>query len=156
MKIAEMPSKIFNLLQKRGFSKIEIAAMFIIFTLCLIFSFFKFNSILDSAEEEAAKRNLISLRMTISSYYNDNNGAYPSADIERELINGKYLPKIPPLKIKHHSKTEKISIFKENQTEDDGTWVYVPQASQDGKKRAGDFYINCSHKNSDGNIWSSL
>jgi hypothetical protein len=157
MKAVELTRAIFNFLQKFGFSKIEAVALFFVLALFVIFACFKFNSILDLAEEEAAKKNLISLRAAVSSYYNDKDGVYPEgADIEKELIDGKYLPKIPRLKIKHHSKTDKIALFKEKQGEDSGTWVYVSTPSQDGKRRAGSFYINCSHKDSNGNVWSSL
>jgi type II secretory pathway pseudopilin PulG len=141
-----------------AFSRKEIVVLIIITAIVFTGAIMKYIAILKSANEEAVLQNLIALRYAIALYYNDHEEIYPSADIVKELINGKYITSIPYISIPNHNKTNKITIYSASDKNlDSGGWIYKADDSSDNTgKSKGDIWVNCSHTDSKGNIWSSL
>jgi len=142
-----------------GFSAIEIVIAAAILAVFSIIAFPKFSSVIRKSQEGAAKNALGSLRSAVAMYYGDNEGEYPSSDIAAVLAQNKqYIEKIPDLKIPgHHKKTNKIITSGYLENNDTGEWAYKLDDSDDGTgKTKGQIWINCSHKDSKGVIWSDI
>ncbi|MDR3049656.1 MAG: hypothetical protein LBV16_07485 [Elusimicrobiota bacterium] len=143
-----------------GFNRIEIAIAFIVIIIAAVFVVSNLSGVLNAANEKAAKKNLIALRSAVALYYSDNGGSYPSANIVQEIsVSQKYINKIPFVRLSDHKKSNAIAIIEGNSDKnlDTGGWTYKSDDEKDNTgKRKGDIWLNCSHKNLDGNVWSSL
>ncbi|MDR3243166.1 MAG: hypothetical protein LBT79_00280 [Elusimicrobiota bacterium] len=147
-------------MKRFGFNKIELIAALIIIVVLSIIIIPRLSAIINSANETAAKQNLNALRSAIALYYSDNGGSYPSADIVAEISGeNKYISIIPYIHISQHKKRNQIMIMEglADKDLDSGGWAYkLDDAADNTGRRKGDLWVNCSHENLRGEIWSSL
>lgn len=143
----------------KGFSAVELAIALAVVIIVAVIAVPKFVNILRVSEEKATKEALGALRSAIAMYYGDHDGNYPGADIVKELTeNGKYIKEIPfACCPPYHKKSNKIYTGDFDKNKDLCGWAYKP-GDEDGAagRVKGQIWINCSHKDSQGNIWSEL
>ena len=144
---------------KNVFSAIEIVIALAIVVIIAIIAVPRFVNILRKSDEGATKGALGALRGAIAMYYGDHEGNYPSADIAKELTeNGKYIKEIPfAICPPYHTKSNKIYTGDFDKNKDLCGWAYKADDTEDGTGRVkGQIWVNCTHKDSKGNIWNEL
>ncbi len=150
--------------KKNGFSAIEIVIAVAVVVLFAIIAVPKLADVLRKSNEGATKGGLGALRSAIAVYYGDHEGNYPGENIVEEITaDGKYIKEIPVAYCPpYHPKSGKVIVLTgENDAdipEDTGEWIYkAVENDDDGTGRVkGQIWINCSHVDSKGNIWSEL
>lgn len=104
--------------------------------------------------EGATKGNLGAIRSALSIYYGDMEGLYP-ADPVSLTQSGKWLSKIPPAALPpYHERSRIISRltgkeFASGRYMESGGWAYVTDGTDRGR-----FFVNCTHTDSKGHVWS--
>lgn len=144
---------------KKGFSAIEIVIAVAVVLILAIIAVPKLSDVLRKSNEGATKGSLGALRSAIAMYYGDHEGNYPGADIVKELTeNGKYINEIPYAYCPpYHGKSNTIITKDFDKNKDKGGWAYKVDDEEDGTgKVKGQIWVNCSHADSKGNIWSEL
>ncbi|MDD5021562.1 MAG: hypothetical protein PHR82_05415 [Endomicrobiaceae bacterium] len=110
----------------------------------------KFISIVKKSNEATTRANLTALRTAIAVYYGDNNGSFPENVAEVLTKDGKYIKYIPDVYCPpYHDKNNQITT---EPTGDSGQWAYQTTDSED--RQQGEFWIDCSHKDTNGIVWS--
>lgn len=115
----------------------------------------KFAELVRKSSEGATKGNLGALRASLSIYYGDKEGVYPT-DIQELTEGGKYLAVIPKAKTPNfHPDSTGVRYFGslgDQAQQDPGGWGYVndPESKEFGK-----IFVNCSHTDSKGVRWDS-
>lgn len=109
------------------------------------------------ASEGAAKGSLGALRSALSIYYGDTEGRYPST-LSDLTVGGKYLTKIPRIKVASHAETDVVTTLREvadmaslkTKLKDTGGWAYVadPKSSM-----FGTVVVDCTHVDSRAMAW---
>ncbi|MCL1971768.1 MAG: hypothetical protein FWG57_02115 [Endomicrobia bacterium] len=144
---------------KNIFNAIEIVIALAVVVIVAMIAVPKFTSILRKSDEGATKGSLGALRSAIAMYYGDNEGNYPSADIVKELTeNGRYIQEIPFASCTpYHKKSNKVYVGDFEKNKDLGGWAYKADDDEDGTGRVkGQIWVNCTHQDSKGNVWSEL
>ncbi|MCL2144947.1 MAG: type II secretion system GspH family protein [Endomicrobia bacterium] len=144
---------------KNGFSAIEIVIALAVVVIISMIAAPKFVSVLRKSDEGATKGSLGALRSAIAMYYGDHEGNYPGADIVKELTeNGKYMQEIPYAYCSpYHKKSNKIYVGDFEKNKDLCGWAYKADDVEDGSGRVeGQIWVNCTHNDSKGNVWSEL
>ena len=144
---------------KNVFNAIEIVVALAVVVIVAMIAVPKFTSILRKSDEGAAKGSLGALRSAIAMYYGDNEGNYPSEDIVKELTeNGRYIQEIPFAYCPpYHKKSNRICVGDFEKNKDLGGWAYKADDAEDGSGRVkGQIWVNCTHQDSKGNVWSEL
>ncbi|MCL2485315.1 MAG: type II secretion system GspH family protein [Endomicrobia bacterium] len=142
-----------------GFSAIEIVIAVAVIILLAIIAVPKMADTLKKSNENATKASLGSLRSAIAMYYGDHEGNYPDANIAEELTkDAKYIASIPAASgSSYHPKSNKIVISGTEISNDTGEWIYKADDTEDENGRVkGQIWINCTHKDSKGNVWNEL
>ena len=100
-------------------------------------------------KEEITKSNLSRLRTALNIYYADNDGVYPE---NLESLVPKYISHIPEvdLGIDGFPVTNKVTYGK--QPDNTGGWIYCNDKND---PYYGSIIVNCTEKDSLGNVWSS-
>lgn len=145
--------------RKNGFSAIEIVIALVVVVIIAIIAVPKFVSVLRKSDEGATKGSLGALRGAIAMYYGDHEGNYPSTDIVKELTeNGKYIQEIPYAYCPpYHKKSNRIYTGDFDKNRDLCGWAYKADDADDGTGRVkGQVWVNCTHQDSKGNVWSEL
>ncbi|MFC1680151.1 type IV pilin protein [Elusimicrobiota bacterium] len=113
----------------------------------------KFAELVRKSSEGATKGNLGAVRSALSIYYGDMEGVYPQ-DPNELTVDGKYLGSMPRAKTPNlHPDSSQIALIPSPQAlTDEGGWAYVNNPMSPD---FGSFFINCSHTDSKGSLWSS-
>jgi Tfp pilus assembly protein PilE len=113
----------------------------------------KFADLLRKSNEGATRGNLGSMKSALSIYYADMEGVYPDTPTAL-TINGKYMSLIPQAKTPpYHAANNAFLLAADNTGHDDNNgWVYVNATSD---SNYGVAFINCTHTDSKGSVWSS-
>ena len=114
----------------------------------------KFAELIRKSNEGASKGNLGALRSALSIYYyGDMEGQYPSSPLGL-TVSGKYLAVIPPSHApNYHPATTSEQIFSVSPVISDfGSWMYDDISSD---ANYGMLFINCTHTDTKGAIWTS-
>jgi prepilin-type N-terminal cleavage/methylation domain-containing protein len=138
--------------KKSGFTLIELMIVVAIIGILAAIAIPKFAELIRKSGEGASKGNLGSIRSSLSIYYGDMEGQYPST-LAGLTVAGKYLTSIPTAKTPNYhadSAVEKDALL--SAADDAGGWVYnnVPNDSN-----IGNMEINCTHTDTKGSIWTS-
>lgn len=106
------------------------------------------------AMEGTVKANLGLVRSSLSIYYGDTEGKYPSAP--KDLV-PKYFSSFPPVELPDHGSTGEVRIISkfegkdlEPYIKDTGQWLYIADPKS---MRWGEFIVDCSHKDRKGQEW---
>ena len=113
----------------------------------------KFGNLINKTKEGATKGNLGAIRGALTIYYGDMEGLYP-VSIYGLTVNGKYMATLPVSKLPnlHPDALTEASGSTAAVLTDAGGWSYVNN-STDGN--FGSLWVNCSHTDSKGVLWTS-
>lgn len=107
------------------------------------------------SSEGMTRGNLRAIHSALRTYYEDTKGKYPTDDLSSLTIDGKYLSSVPKAKPSpHHPYSNAVSVGSDPSSAitDTGGWAYV----NDPKSPLwGSFFVNCTHTDSRGKVWSS-
>ncbi|MBL0058848.1 MAG: prepilin-type N-terminal cleavage/methylation domain-containing protein [Elusimicrobia bacterium] len=136
--------------QIKGFTLIELMLVVAIIGLLSAIAIPKFAGLIIKSKEAAAKAKLASLRSALSIYYCDNEGILPNDhdDIEPTLV-PKYIDEIPSINIPpsiHPYKNGCRNSVADISPKD--AWVYLWGSTHE-------IFVNCSHLDSTGRVWST-
>lgn len=137
--------------KKISFVEIIVAISIILLVTLIVYP--KFLDIIRKSNEATTRANLTALRSAIAIYYGDNEGKFPTEKIAEELISedGKYIKLIPEVYCPpYHNITNEITT---SPTGDSGKWAYQVEDSED--RQAGELWIDCDQKDSNGVVWST-
>lgn len=137
--------------KKISFVEIIVAISIILLVTLIVYP--KFLDIIRKSNEATTRANLTALRSAIAIYYGDNEGKFPTEKIAEELVSedGKYIKLIPEVYCSpYHNITNEITT---SPTGDSGKWAYQVEDSED--RQAGELWIDCDQKDSNGVVWST-
>lgn len=152
---------------KRGFTLIELMIVVAIIGILAAVAIPKFADLINKSKEGATKGSLGAIRSALAVYYGDQEGLFPVAAEDStnalDTLVGKYLKKIPMAKIPPakdvtpinpgHRDSNAVRGVSSTIVEDDaGGWVYAGLRTQ---AAWGDVMVNCHHKDSKGNPWTT-
>ena len=138
--------------KKSGFTLIELMIVVAIIGILAAIAIPKFAELIRKSGEGASKGNLGSIRSSLSIYYGDMEGQYPS-QIGALTIAGKYLSTVPLAKTpNYHADTSaEVDGILSAETGASG-WFYN---NVSGDANYGAMIVNCSHTDSKGSTWTS-
>jgi prepilin-type N-terminal cleavage/methylation domain-containing protein len=137
---------------KRGFTLIELMIVVAIIGILAAIAIPKFAELIRKSSEGASKGNLGALRSAMSIYYGDMEGQYP-ATVDALTIGGKYLGTVPAAKApNYHSDTNATTLFSVSGLNDVGGWAYMDLATN---ANMSNVYVNCTHTDTKGLIWTA-
>ena len=137
-----------------GFTLIVLMIVVAIIGILAAIAIPKFADLIRKSKEGATKGNLGAVRSALSIYYGDLEGNYPSDNIASLTTGGKYLNEIPKSKTpNYHGDTASV-VAGASETEvftGVGGWAYInnTQASD-----WGNLWVNCTHTDSKGTLWT--
>ena len=136
----------------KGFTLIELMIVVAIIGILAAIAIPKFAELIRKSGEGASKGNLGSLRSSLSIYYGDMEGQYPS-QIGALTIAGKYLSTVPLAKPPnyHAATSAEVDGILSAETGASG-WFYN---NVSGDANYGAMIVNCSHTDSKGSTWTS-
>ena len=111
----------------------------------------KFGGAIQTANENATRAKLGSLRSALGIYYTDMEGHYPS-DLTPMLEPGsRYLTQMMPIYTGAHGKANSVTYVPARETnQDSGAWAYVNAQGADW----GSVYVQCTHTDAKGSVWN--
>jgi prepilin-type N-terminal cleavage/methylation domain-containing protein len=139
----------------RGFTLIELMIVVAILALLVMIVAPRFSSLIRKTQESMTKDGLSKLRSTISRYYVNTEGQYPTDDLSSLVP--KYLNKIPYAKLPpYHYELDAVTVKIENDgtinfIDDRGGWFYNNDPND---ADWGALVVNCTHPDISGKIWS--
>ena len=112
----------------------------------------KFAEMIRKSSEGASKGNLGALRSAMTIYYGDLDGIYP-ATVDALTIGGKYIGQIPVARApNYHADSSVTTLFSLAGISDAGGWAYMDIASN---ANMSNVYVNCTHTDTKGAIWTA-
>lgn len=141
------------MLNRKGFTLIELLIVVVIIGILAAIAIPKFAELIRKSNEAATRGNLGAVRSALSIHYGDLEGAYPYHPAAL-AAGGKYISSIPPAKpSNYHSDSVAVALVASAEDlTDAGGWAYLADpASEDW----GTVYVNCTHTDSKGSVWST-
>ena len=133
-----------------GFTLIELMIVVAIIGILAAIAIPKFASLIRKSSEGASKGNLGSIRSALSIYYGDLEGQYPT-DLGSLTVSGKYMSAIPAAKTPNYHSDTSVAV-QAAATTDVGGWLYN---NVTGDANIGKVFVNCTHTDTKGSIWST-
>ena len=142
----------------KGFSIVEVIILIAIVVIIVFVAMPKFNMLIRRSNEGMTRGNLASLRSAISIYYGENDGNFPGNNIAEVLVNdeGKYIDSIPFAycpPYHHRNNVILTGIDFPTESANTGGWGYKDSDNGTGRNW-GEIWINCTHTDSRGIIFS--
>ncbi len=135
---------------KRGFTLIELMIVVAIIGILAAIAIPKFADLIRKSNEGATKGNLGAVRSALSIYYGDLEGVYP-ANPEQLSVNGKYLGSIPNAKTPpYHGESSGFTLG--TTVDGGGGWMFNNVRTD---SNFGTIFVNCTHTDSKGNVWTT-
>jgi prepilin-type N-terminal cleavage/methylation domain-containing protein len=138
--------------KKSGFTLIELMIVVAIIGILAAIAIPKFAELIRKSGEGASKGNLGSIRSSLSIYYGDLEGQYPS-QLAALTISGKYLTAVPNAKAPNYhgdSSAELDALL--SAPDGTGGWVYNNTV---GNANVGGLIVNCTHTDTKGTVWTT-
>jgi len=136
-------------MKKSGFTLIELMIVVAIIGILAAIAFPKFGDLITKSKEGATKGKLGAIRSALSIYYSDLEGHFPD-DPNSLIIAGKYMTHIPTAGIpNHHDDSAAFALT--TSADDNGGWQYNNDASS---TNYGTIFVNCTHTDAKGTIWT--
>jgi type II secretory pathway pseudopilin PulG len=113
----------------------------------------KFADLVRKSGEGAGKGNLGAIRSALSIHYGDREGSYPYHPVAL-TAHGRYMAALPLAKTpSYHPDSDKVTLVASAAgLSDAGGWAYLADpASPD----YGTVYVNCTHTDTKGSVWSA-
>ena len=133
-----------------GFTLIELMIVVAIIGILAAIAIPKFASLIRKSNEGASKGNLGSIRGALSIYYGDLEGQYPN-DMTSLTLSGKYLTSVPAAKAPNYH-TDSSVVYNQLSANEAGGWSYN---NTTGDANMGTVWVNCTHTDTKGSIWTS-
>jgi len=139
--------------KKSGFTLIELMIVVAIIGILAAIAIPKFASLIRKSGEGASKGNLGTLRSSLSIYYGDLEGQYPSL-MYSLTVNSKYLGVIPNAKTPnyHGDVSTELDGANVGAATDTGQWFFDNNTTD---PNVGTVVINCTHTDTKGSVWTS-
>jgi len=136
-----------------GFTLIELMIVVAIIGILAAIAIPKFADLIRKSNEGATKGNLGAIRSALSIYYGDMEGTYPNTP-DALTTNAKYLSDVPKAKTpNYHADASTLSLNSgATALNDKGGWSYDNGTSD---ANFGTLWVNCTHTDSKGTIWST-
>ncbi|MBI4345540.1 MAG: type II secretion system protein [Elusimicrobia bacterium] len=140
-------------MKRRGFTLIELMIVVAILGILSAIALPKFAELIRKSNEGSSKGNLGAVRSALSIYYGDMEGLYPS-DLAALAVNKKYIAEIPRAKAPnyHNDRATANQDAAATVVTDAGGWAYV---NHPGDADFGTLWVNCSHTDTRGGVWTS-
>lgn len=135
---------------ERGFTLVELMIVVSIIALLSAIAIPRFANTIRRANEGTSRGNLGSIRSALGIYYADMEGQYPS-DLSALAVNGKYLAEVPKARLPNYH-GDATSIVNTATADDNGGWAYRDSPTD---PQAGTVFLNCTHTDSIGAVWTS-
>jgi len=153
---------------KKGFTLIELMIVVAIIGILAAIAIPKFADLINKSKEGATKGALSSVRGALQVYYGDNEGWFPTDNLDVLVLNAKYINSIPQAKIPtRHTDSAAVSEFASTVAvtgvfaggsgtfDTPGGWAYF--SDNDNSAVWGTFAVNCSHVDLKGtSYWTSF
>ncbi|MFH1724276.1 MAG: type II secretion system protein [Elusimicrobiota bacterium] len=136
---------------KRGFTLIELMIVVAIIGILAAIAIPKFADLIRKSNEGATKGNLGAIRSALSIYYGDMEGYYP-LNASSLTASGKYMSAIPKAKTPNYHSDNSTFINASTIGDGDPGWRYN---NVGGDANYGTLWVNCTHTDSKGNVWTS-
>jgi general secretion pathway protein G len=139
--------------RRTGFTLIELMIVVAIIGILAAIAIPKFAELIRKSSEGASKGNLGSIRSSLSIYYGDMEGQYPG-DPASLTIAGKYLSTVPLAKTPNYH-ADSSSLLLGSQAvgwTGVGAWIYDSAPTD---QNYGNVFVNCTHTDSKGAMWTS-
>jgi prepilin-type N-terminal cleavage/methylation domain-containing protein len=133
-----------------GFTLIELMIVVAIIGILAAIAIPKFAELIRKSNEGASKGNLGSIRSALSIYYGDMEGQYP-ADMAALTVAGKYLSTVPNAKVPNYH-ADVSAVLAAIAPNDGAGWVYNNTSTD---PNLGTVWVNCTHTDTKGTIWSA-
>ena len=133
-----------------GFTLIELMIVVAIIGILAAIAIPKFAELIRKSSEGASKGNLGALRSALSIYYGDMEGQYPT-DVASLTIGGKYLSAVPVAKAPNYHSDTSVSVG-QTSANDAGGWSYN---NTTGNANLGTVWVNCTHTDTKGTVWTT-
>ena len=134
---------------KKGFTLLEILVTIVVFAVLLGLTIPKFVSLVHKAKEGSTKHQLVRLRSAIAAYYGENQGVYPTDNLDSLVP--RYIEAIPQVKVPGLKPSNEVTFGTyENAFSKQGGWAYV---SDPADPRFGDVFVNTDKEDSYGKAW---
>jgi len=139
--------------RRPAFTLIELMIVVAIVGILAAVALPKFTDLVRKSNEGATKGSLGALRNAISIYYGDMEGQFPATPLAL-TISGKYLAAVPAAKTPNYHQESALPLLANQAAlfSDAGGWVYD---NNDHDNLYGGIWVNCSHTDSHGTVWTT-